>query len=259
MFERLAEEPDGFRREQERMRLILKIRATLNEYSESRIALASKPILIQSFELYLPERFCVLHVLIHRFIGEAILQDSQMRSFRPPTRQAHEAFCWKFNMSSDNEKNSVLLGDSWGLYTDRHDLIALARPAEEDRLTAALRNYLPFLFPGNIAREDGVNSCDENKIRRTVTATSVGLAFMLLYGAILTFYYVRSEKTVLGLAAVYTIAFALAVGLLTNAKRSEIIIAVAAYTAVIVLLISSPLGSLNSGSSLGNGTRCVCR
>ena len=57
MFERLAEEPDGFRREQERMRLILKIRATLNEYSESRIALASKPTLIQSFELYLPDAF----------------------------------------------------------------------------------------------------------------------------------------------------------------------------------------------------------
>ena len=181
-----------------------------------------------------------------------------MLSFRPPTKQAHKAFRWKFNMNSDDDKNSVLLGDSWDLYKDRHELIALARPVEEDRLTAALRKYLPFLFPGNIARDGRVGSFDDNKIRRTVAVMSIGIAFVLLYGAILNFYYVRNEHTVLGLVAVYTIAFALAVGLLTNAKRSEIFAAAAAYTAVIVVFISNPLGSQNGGSSPGNGTQCVC-
>jgi hypothetical protein len=45
MFKTLAEEPGENRREQERMKLMLKIRATLKEYSESQVALASMPIL----------------------------------------------------------------------------------------------------------------------------------------------------------------------------------------------------------------------
>ena len=45
MFKMLAEEPGGSRREQERMKLMLKIRATLKEYSESVVALAVTPTL----------------------------------------------------------------------------------------------------------------------------------------------------------------------------------------------------------------------
>jgi hypothetical protein len=157
-----------------------------------------------------------------------------MLSFRPPTKQAHKAFRWKFNMDSDDDQNSLLLGDSWDLYKDRHELIALARPAEEDRLTMALRKFLPFLFPGSMPRDGQVASFDDGKIRRTVAVISFCTASALLYGAILNFYYVRDERAVLGLIAVWTIAFALCVGLLTNAKRSEIFSASAAYAAVIV-------------------------
>ena len=45
MFKTMAEEPGGSRREQERMKLMLKIRATLKEYSESQVAFALMPTL----------------------------------------------------------------------------------------------------------------------------------------------------------------------------------------------------------------------
>lgn len=74
------------------------------------------------------------------------------------------------------------------------------------------------------------------------------LAAGLLYGAILNFYLVTSDEGKLGLIVAYTIAFALCVGLLTNARRSEIFSACAAYAAVIVVFVSSGLGNSSSAS-----------
>jgi hypothetical protein len=162
-------------------------------------------------------------------------------------------------MDSDDDQNSLLLGDSWDLYKDRNELIALARPAEEDRLTMVFRKFLPSWFLSNVTRDGRVASFDDSKIRRTVAVISFCIASALLYGAILNFYYVRDERAVLGLIAVWTIAFALCVGLLTNAKRSEIFSASAAYAAVIVVFISNPLGSPNGVGASGSGTQCSCR
>jgi hypothetical protein len=79
------------------------------------------------------------------------------------------------------------------------------------------------------------------------------LAAGLLYGAILNFYFVTSDEAKLGLIAAYTIAFALCVGLLTNARRSEIFGACAAYAAVIVVFVSSGLGN-STGSGVTSHT-----
>ena len=188
-----------------------------------------------------------------------------MLSFRPPTKQAHAAFCDEFYFDRQGGELPLLRGNSEGLYRNRHELIALARPAEEDRLTMMLRKYLPFLFSmrspeGGRFRSSGrVASFSNNAIRRTVAVISICIAAALLYGAILNFYYVRDEHAVLGLIAVWTIAFALSVGMLTNAKRSEIFAACSAYAAVIVVFISNPLGSPGGGISSTNGTQCVCR
>jgi FtsH-binding integral membrane protein len=79
------------------------------------------------------------------------------------------------------------------------------------------------------------------------------MAAGLLCGAILNFDMVTSDRAKLVLIAAYTIAFALCVGLLTNARRSEIFAACAAYVAVIVVIVSSGLGT-SSGSSSASGT-----
>lgn len=58
----------------------------------------------------------------------------------------------------------------------------------------------------------------------------------------LRLYYVKNEKGKLGLVGGYTVAFALWVGLLTNARRSKVLGACAAYAAVLVVFISGNLG-----------------
>lgn len=66
------------------------------------------------------------------------------------------------------------------------------------------------------------------KIERFVAWFSTMLAAVLLVGAIMALYAVQSDKVKLGLIAVFTTIFAASVGLLTNAKRSEIFGATAA-------------------------------
>lgn len=66
---------------------------------------------------------------------------------------------------------------------------------------------------------------------------------VLLFGAIFNLFYVTNEERRLGLIAGYTVAFALCVGLLTNARRSEIFAACAAYSAVLVVFVSGSFGT----------------
>lgn len=70
------------------------------------------------------------------------------------------------------------------------------------------------------------------------------LAAVLLFGAIYNLYYVKDTRKRLGLIAGYTIAFALYLGVFTNAKRSEIFGACAAYAAVLVVFVG---GGLDNG------------
>ena len=65
---------------------------------------------------------------------------------------------------------------------------------------------------------------------------------MLMFGAIYNLYYVTDNEKRLGLIAGYTVMFAACVGLLTNARRSEVFAACAAYAAVLVVFVSGNLG-----------------
>ena len=70
---------------------------------------------------------------------------------------------------------------------------------------------------------------------------NIVLAAAFLFGAIYNLYYVQRDQVKLGLIAGYTVAFAMAIGLVTNAKRSEIFGACAAYAAVLVVFVSGNL------------------
>ena len=71
------------------------------------------------------------------------------------------------------------------------------------------------------------------------------LAASLLFGAIYNLYFVQREQVKLGLIAGYTLAFALSISLISNARRVEIFGACAAYAAVLVVFVSGNIG--NSG------------
>ena len=82
----------------------------------------------------------------------------------------------------------------------------------------------------------------ERRLRLFVAFVNVVLAAVLLFGAIFNLYYVKQSAKRLGLIATYTILFAICVGLLTTARRSEVFAACAAYAAVLVVFVSGNLG-----------------
>lgn len=83
----------------------------------------------------------------------------------------------------------------------------------------------------------------ERRLNVVVAVLNIIMAAVLLFGAILNLYFVRDEKKRLGLIAGYTVAFAICVGLVTKARKSEVFGACAAYGAVLVVFVSGNLGS----------------
>ena len=85
----------------------------------------------------------------------------------------------------------------------------------------------------------------EKKLTRFVSFLSTALAAVLLIGAVVALYCVRSPAWQVGLVVLFTCLFAASVGLLTSSGRSEVFTATAAYAAVLVVFISihGPAGS----------------
>lgn len=79
-----------------------------------------------------------------------------------------------------------------------------------------------------------------------VNALTVILSAAFLFGAIYNLYNVSRDQVKLGLIAGYTLAFALSISLISNARRAEIFGACAAYAAVLVVFVSGDLGNSQS-------------
>jgi len=79
-----------------------------------------------------------------------------------------------------------------------------------------------------------------------VAFISTVIAAFLLIGAITSLYFVTNPGAKLSMIAGFTVLFAISVVLLTNAKRSEVFAATAAYSAVLVVFVSGNLGSTNT-------------
>ncbi|OQV01078.1 hypothetical protein CLAIMM_06489 [Cladophialophora immunda] len=180
---------------------------------------------------------------------EAVLLDANMLALRKPSKQAFEAFdqVW---MNANNGAFPTLGASSTSLYNDRRAISSLARPLEEDRLTSFLRKFCPLLFLERYPEGDSrLVYISTKRIALVVGIINVLLAAAFLFGAIYNLYYVEQEKIKLGLIAGYTTAFALCISLVTNARRSEIFGACAAYAAVLVVFVSGGLGSQNASTS----------
>ncbi|KAK0720764.1 hypothetical protein B0H67DRAFT_643977 [Lasiosphaeris hirsuta] len=86
-----------------------------------------------------------------------------------------------------------------------------------------------------------INYASGRKIAIFISHLSTILAAILLFGDILVLYSVKLERLKLGLVALFTAVFATSVGLLTNAKRSEVYGSTAAYATVLVVFVSGNL------------------
>jgi hypothetical protein len=85
----------------------------------------------------------------------------------------------------------------------------------------------------------GMAYASDTAIATFVACFSTFLAALLLIGAIVILYKVRSSDWRLGLIATFTCLFAGSVGLLTNARRAELFGATAAYVELVSLMWAS--------------------
>jgi hypothetical protein len=176
---------------------------------------------------------------------ETVLRNAHMLQLQRPSKQVHEAFLGHFGNRHKSRPYPRLAGLSADLYDDefRDDLVALRGQPDEDRLTTYLRNHFPGLFARSRSTDSLVGYLSEYRLKLVVGSINVILAAAMLFGSIYNLYFVNSEQRRLGLIAGYTIAFALCVSLLTNARRSEVFGACAAYAAVLVVFVSGNLGN----------------
>ncbi|KAF2117279.1 hypothetical protein BDV96DRAFT_23373 [Lophiotrema nucula] len=175
---------------------------------------------------------------------EAILLDTTLLSLQPPSDRVWDALRHKFhNISPGDLKGWPTLGGaSIAILEDQDDLVSLKPPAEQDRLTSFVRDRFGFIFSKATASDD-TRYFPEHRITVFVTILSTVVAAMLLVGAIVNLYVVKSQKWRLGLIAIYTALFATTVALLTSARRAEVFAATAAYSAVLVVFVSGNLGN----------------
>ncbi|KAI0870663.1 hypothetical protein GGS24DRAFT_492839 [Hypoxylon argillaceum] len=157
---------------------------------------------------------------------EALLFKSTLGTIPPPDRKTLKAFRNEFFHVKPDENRvwPMLGGSSSTLYDDQDDLLVFHAPEQRGRLTI-------------------VEYASGRKIEKFIAWLSTILAAVLLVGAIIVLYNVKSDNLKLTLIAIFTLAFAACVGLLTNAKRSEIFGSTAAYAAVLVVFVSGNLGT----------------
>lgn len=190
---------------------------------------------------------------------EALTLDSAMTQLLPPSKNTHAAFQTRYHNLEHGSRMPALQGPNSTLYDTRASLLSLTRPPEEDRLTRFLRRHARLLFlqhPPSLAptnttattKLSRITQINGSRITTVVTILNVLLAAAFLFGAIYNLYFVQRDQTKLGLIALYTSAFAGCIALVSNAKRSEIFGACAAYAAVLVVFVS---GDLAGGGSNG--------
>ena len=173
--------------------------------------------------------------------------ESALLSIPKPSSRTLTALRSVFNNES-NAKGGypALSGHSATILDDAEDLMSMKRNDDEDRLTSFLRHCFPVLFLTRRTQTD-LAYISERRLHVALAVINVILAAVLLFGAILNLYYVTDNGKRLGLIAGYTIAFAVCVGLVTKARRSEVFAACAAYSAVLVVFVSGNLGSPGGG------------
>lgn len=164
------------------------------------------------------------------WIDEAMLLESRILSLNQPSRRTLKVFKQWLSTSAV----PVLWGRDTKLFDEEQDLVALA-PIETDRLNIFLQNHFGWFFR---YRQDGVPTDSNEKLfyypqRRVQTAgavISVIFSAILLLGAIVCLLLVadQSVNVRVGMIVIFTFLFALVIGLLTNARRTEIFVATAA-------------------------------
>ncbi|KAF2205377.1 hypothetical protein GQ43DRAFT_385983 [Delitschia confertaspora ATCC 74209] len=173
---------------------------------------------------------------------EALLLQAQIANLGRPSNRVYTIFRnWFDGVSRTDDiryARAILSGGARHLLNNKADLLALRPQTDKDLLSQLLQNHWPLPGKAYPNSKDGTRHFPEKFVFWTVSIISVVLAAVLLVGAIVSLYFVKSHQAQLGLVACYTVLFAASVGLLTTAKRAEVFASTAAYAAVLVVFIS---------------------
>lgn len=168
---------------------------------------------------------------------EALVLRNQVLKLQTPGDRAFTAFSNWFN------KFKPFVGHAQQLLEPLNDFVALGVAEKPDRLSKIIQDLGGRWFPATGHNDSvEVKYYSEGTANKVVAGISIILAALLLEGAIVTLYLVSNPRIQLGLIALFVLLFAAGIGLLSNAKRSEMFAATAAYAAVLVVFVSGNLG-----------------
>ncbi|KAH6666047.1 hypothetical protein B0J14DRAFT_205829 [Halenospora varia] len=200
-------------RQRQRLELIKKIRSTLKEY------------------------YKVLD-----------LQGRILKMESPQSRSLETLRLWQNGDSegSNGRRAPILSGLSAGRLENENDLVTLT-PNSPEFNTDWLVKLVSLPYLRLLCLESHINNSiahfSMRKINRAAAILNMLIAAVLLLGAIILLYFITDSHIRIGIICIFTVAFALSIYLLTNARRTEVFASTAAYAAVLVVFVSGNLGA----------------
>ncbi|KAI1478258.1 hypothetical protein F4774DRAFT_411115 [Daldinia eschscholtzii] len=165
---------------------------------------------------------------------EALLLQSQILQLSAPGRRAFGAFRGWF----DSERPFVGYGSD--LLDNPNDFVALQASINQDFLSSTLQDLGGRVCPGSRHKTTPeIKYYSAKHVSRTVTASTVFLASLVINGAIVALYVVKDEHVRLGMITIFTSLFATSLAVLADGRRTDIILATAACAAVLVVFVST--------------------
>ncbi|KAE8448613.1 hypothetical protein EG329_009038 [Mollisiaceae sp. DMI_Dod_QoI] len=234
---------------------------TFEMHANDRDGAAARAREKQKMELAMTIRDKIFAIALILIIAKdsALAAHQLLLNSPPPSKSTVKALRNWFFQNTSGTKNADGAPQLWGasstLFSDPHDLVALRVPADQDRFSSFIHHNFGVFFQ-NSAPDGRTAYTSEAAISHFVAILSTILAAVLLFGAIISLYVVKSEKALLGMLSAWTVLFTACVGLLTNARRDQVFAATAAYAAVLVVFVSGNLGGVPF-SLVGVGN-CTC-
>ncbi|CAJ2501975.1 Uu.00g048280.m01.CDS01 [Anthostomella pinea] len=153
---------------------------------------------------------------------ETLLLQKHVLGLPKPQKRAFGAFQGLF----DDERPFVGYGHD--LLKPEGDFVALQPSSDQDFLTGARHETT-----------EEIKYYSAKRVSRLATILTVVLASLLINGAIVLLYVVADQHVRLGMVAIFTNLFGATLAVLTDGKRTDIILATAACAAVMVVFVSS--------------------
>ncbi|KAF2184621.1 hypothetical protein K469DRAFT_708806 [Zopfia rhizophila CBS 207.26] len=182
---------------------------------------------------------------LHQY-RQALIEAHQIGMLSKPSATALKTSQLYFDTEEDGK---ILVGYDATMLQDPEDLVALIPSPDDDRLSRLLRSVCGRCLQDRKRTAPQLHSdiyyFPAHRVQILSYSVSAIFCAVLLVGAMACLGAINqaSWQLRIGMVALFTFLFATFVALLTNAKRSEVFAATAAYAAVLVVYVSAGVGS----------------